>query len=214
MIVSDLMSRNPICVTPETSVTDARALMTREKINKLPVLNRDNKLVGLVTKNDLVKAAPSAATTLDMYELSYLIAKLKVEKVMTKELITVSPDEVVEEAARIMVDRGIGCLPVVDDDVLVGIITATDLFKKFIDLFGARHHGVRVTIEMDEKPGALARAAAGIAEIGGNIISMITSDGETVEKRCVTCKVERTTMENVRKILEAADAKIVDIREI
>lgn len=214
MTVSDLMSRNPICVAPETSVTEARAMMTREKVNKLPVLNRDNKLVGLVTKNDLAKASPSAATTLDMYELSYLIAKLKVEKVMTKDLITVSPDEVVEEAARIMVDKKIGCLPVVEDDVLIGIITEADLFRTFIDLFGARHHGVRVMIEVEEKPGVLARIAAGIAEIGGNVVSMVTSEGSSVETRRVTCKVVRTSMEDVRKILEVTGATIVDIREV
>ncbi|MDE6736431.1 MAG: CBS domain-containing protein, partial [Treponemataceae bacterium] len=92
MIVSDLMRKKVICVHPETSVTDARALMTKENVNKLPVLDRDGRLAGIVTKNDLVKASPSAATTLDMYELSYLLSKLNVEKVMVKNVVTVDHD--------------------------------------------------------------------------------------------------------------------------
>ena len=101
-----------------------------------------------------------------------------------------------------------------EDDVLVGIITETDLFRVFIDLFGARHHGVRAKIELAEKPGSLARIAAGIVEIGGNVVAMVTSEGSSVETRCVTCKVLNATMDAVRRILEATGATIIDIREI
>ena len=104
MIIANVMTRNPIFASPDMSVNDARALMTREKIGKLPVLDKNNRLVGIVTKKDLVKAGPSAATTLDMYEISYLLTKLKVETVMEKNVITVQQTEVVEEAARIMAD--------------------------------------------------------------------------------------------------------------
>lgn len=208
------MSKNPICTTPETSVTDARALMTKEKINKLPVLDRDSRLVGILTKNDLAQAAPSAATTLDMYEMGYLLSKLKVEKVMTKSPITVQADEVIEEAARIMADKDIGCLPVMQDGILVGIITESDLFCKFIEMFGARHHGVRAMIEVDEKPGTLAKIAASIANIGGNIVSTVTSEGSSMATRCVTCKVVNTTLAKLKAELEAGGIKLLDIREI
>ena len=214
MIVSDVMSKNPICVEPDTSVTDARALMTREKINKLPVLDRDNRLVGILTKNDLAQAAPSAATTLDMYEMGYLLSKLKVEKVMTKSPITVQDDEVIEEAARIMADKDIGCLPVMKDGILVGIVTESDLFRKFIEMFGARHHGVRAMIEVDEKPGELAKVTNGITTIGGNIVSTVTSEGSSVATRCVTCKVVGTTLSALKAEFEKEGIKLLDIREI
>ena len=214
MIVSDLMSKNPICTTPDTSVTDARALMTKEKVNKLPVLDRDSRLVGILTKNDLARAAPSAATTLDMYEMGYLLSKLKVEKVMTKNPVTVQDDEVIEEAARIMADKDIGCLPVMKDDLLVGIVTESDLFHKFIEMFGARHHGVRAMIEVDEKPGELAKVTNGIASIGGNIVSTVTSEGASVATRRVTCKVANTTLAALRAELEKANIAILDIREM
>ena len=123
MIIASVMTRNPLFVRPEMSVTEVKELMTKEKVGKLPVLDKNDNLVGIITKKDLVKAGPSAATTLDMYEISYLLSKMKVEKVMEKNVVTVRETEVVEEAARIMADKGITCLPVMKDNLLVGIIT-------------------------------------------------------------------------------------------
>ncbi|MBQ7158853.1 MAG: CBS domain-containing protein [Treponema sp.] len=214
MIVSDLMSKDVIYVNPETSVTDARALMTKENVNKLPVLDSDNRLVGIVTKNDLSKAAPSDATTLDMYELSYLLSKLKVEKVMVKKVTTVQQNEVIEEAARIMADKNVGCLPVMNEDLLVGIITESDLFHAFIEMFGARHHGVRFMANVAEKPGELAKISQSIAELGGNIVSVVTSEGADVSKRGITCKVTHVSIEQVKSLLESMDITPDDIREV
>lgn len=214
MIVSDMMTKNPVFVNPDTSVTDAKALMTKNNINKLPVLDRDNRLVGIITKNDLKKVSPSAATTLDMYEMGYLLSKLKVEKVMTKKIITVPGTEVVEEAARIMADNGIGCLPVMKDDVMVGIVTETDIFHVFIDMFGARRHGVRATFELDEKPGQLAKVTQAIADLGGNIISTVTYDGSDVSKRSITVKTVDISLSQMQDILNKVGALVKDIREI
>ncbi|MCR5723630.1 MAG: CBS domain-containing protein [Treponema sp.] len=214
MIVSDVMTRNPIFTTPEAKVTDALAVMRKEKINKLPVLDKDGILVGMLTKNDLAQAAPSSATTLDVYEIGYLLSKLSVEKIMTKSPETVQADEVIEEAARIMADKGIGCLPVMKDGLLVGIVTESDLFRKFIEMFGARHHGVRAMIEVDEKTGELAKVATIIAGCGGNIVSTVTSEGSSTATRCVTCKVVHTTLAQMKAELEKGGVKILDIREI
>lgn len=214
MIVSDLMRKDVIYVHPETSVTDARALMAKENVNKLPVLDRDGRLAGIVTKNDLVKASPSAATTLDMYELSYLLSKLKVEKVMVKNVVTVDHNEVIEEAARIMADRKVGCLPVMNGDLLVGIITESDLFHAFIEIFGARHHGVRFMCEASEQPGELAKMSQSIAELGGNIVSVVTSEGNDVSKRRVTCKVTRVSADQIRAMLKNLGITLVGIREL
>ncbi len=213
MKVCDLMSKNPICVSPDTSVTDAKALMKKENINKLPVLDKSNTLVGIVTKNDLKKADPSSASTLDIYELGYLLSKLKVEKIMIKDVVTVDAEEVVEEAARIMADKKIGCLPVLSDGVLSGIITETDIFNSLVTLFGARHPGVRCMIELAEKPGELAKLTGALAEKNGNIVSLVTSDGKDVSKRNVTVKVGNISKAEFEDILRSLEIKIIDIRE-
>ena len=142
MIVKEVMRTNVVFISSETKITEAKNIMMENKFSKLPVVDY-GKLVGIVTKNDLLKAEPSLATTLDMFEIGYLLSKLTVKKVMMTNVITVSPDEVVEEAARIMVDNEISCLPVVKDDALIGIITESDLFNLFTDMFGARQKGVQ-----------------------------------------------------------------------
>lgn len=214
MIVSDYMSKSPVCVSADTSVTEARAIMSREKINKLPVLDKNSNLVGIITKNDLAKAGPSAATTLDIYEMGYLLSKLKVEKAMTKNPVTVSPDEVIEEAARIMADKEIGCLLVVQDGVLVGIITESDIFKQFVSMFGARKHGVRVTMEFPDKAGVLADFSRKVADKNGNIVAVVTDDGSNVESKKVTVKIENLALKAVEEIIAELNVKKLDIREM
>lgn len=214
MIVSDYMTKSPICVAEDTSVTEARAIMAREKINKLPVLDKNSNLVGIITKNDLAKAGPSAATTLDIYEMGYLLSKLKVEKVMIKKPVTVSPDEVIEEAARIMADNEIGCLPVVQDGILVGIITESDIFKQFVSMFGARNHGVRVTMEFPDKAGVLADFSRKVADKSGNIISVVTDDGSNVESKKITVKIANLALKDVEEIISSLNVKKLDIREM
>ncbi|MDR1575266.1 MAG: CBS domain-containing protein [Treponema sp.] len=214
MIVSRVMTRNPVCIHPEMSLTEARSVLDREKIGHLPVLNKNNALVGVITKKDLLKAGPSPATTLDMYEISYLLSKLKVEKVMEKNVITVAENEVVEEAARIMADRSIGCLPVMKDTLLVGIITDTDLFHEFINAFGARHPGIRIVINFFEKPGQLAKFTGFVAEKGGNIAAFVSSEGDDIAHRRATLKITGISRADVEAAANAMDdAEIEDIRE-
>jgi acetoin utilization protein AcuB len=178
MLVKERMTRNPIFIRPDTPVTDAQALMKREKIHHLPVLDKEEKLVGIVTEKDLLYASPSVATTLSVYEMTSLLAKLKVEKVMSREVISIAEDVPLEEAARIMADRGIGGLPIVRGKALVGMITESDLFRIFIELFGARQKGVRISMTMPNKKGALAEITSAVSRAGGNIIALGTYLGE------------------------------------
>ena len=212
MIIANVMTRNPIFVSPDMSVNDARALMTREKIGKLPVLDKNTRLVGIVTKKDLVKAGPSAATSLDMYEISYLLSKLKVETVMERNVLTVQQTEVVEEAARIMADSQVGCLPVMKGELLVGIITETDLFRTFVDMFGARHDGIRATFQVEEKPGMIAQVSKAIADANGNIVSLVTFDGDDMSQRRCTVKVTGVERSTFEEILRNSTLEIEDIR--
>jgi acetoin utilization protein AcuB len=219
MIISRVMTKNPVFVHPDMSVTEARSLMERERIGHLPVLDKNNRLAGIVAKKDLLKAGPSPATSLDMYEISYLLSKLKVEKIMEKKVITVDENEVVEEAARIMADKDIGCLPVTrgpgsPGGFLVGIITDTDLFHVFINAFGARHPGVRITVNMDEGPGHLASLAGAIAGRGGNIAAFVTSEGDDLSRRRATIKVEAISRAELEAAVKAVPGvEIEDIRE-
>ena len=212
MIIANVMKRNPLYVHPNTFVNEVSALMKKEKVGKLPVLDNNDRLVGIITKKDLDSAAPSSATSLDVYEVSYLVSKLKAEKIMTKKVHTVKETEVVEEAARIMADEGVGCLPVMKGDLLVGIVTVKDLFHVFIDMFGARHEGVRVTALLEEKPGQIARLSAQIAEMGGNIVSLGTFESDDLTKRRVTCKITGISLEEVEKAVKLTCTKLEDIR--
>jgi len=214
MIVSKIMTRSPVFIHPELSLSDARSLMDKERIGHLPVLNKNNELVGLITRVDLLKAGPSPATSLDMYEISYLLSKLTVEKVMEQDVITVGENEVIEEAARIMADRGIGCLPVMNNSLLVGIITDSDIFHFFVNAFGARHPGTRLTINFREKPGQLAAFAGAIAEKGGNIAALVTAEGDDPAHRRATLKITGISRAEVEAIAGTFDPSAVeDIRE-
>jgi acetoin utilization protein AcuB len=216
MIVSRFMTKNPFYVSPDLPVSEARNIMNREKVGRLPVLDKNNTLVGIVTKKDLLKGGPSGATTLDMYEISYLLSKLKVEKLMTRNVITVQEHEVLEEAARIMADNDISCLPVLTDrpeaHVLTGIITAKDIFHAFLNAFGARHTGVRLTFSMEEKPGQLAKFSTAIAARGGNIVAFISQEGDDVSERRGTLKINGIDKSAVEEIAASVGAKLLDIR--
>jgi len=214
MKVSKIMTRNPIFTHPDLSLSDARSLMDREKVGHIPVLNKNNELVGLITKVDLLKAGPSPATSLDVYEISYLLSKITVEKVMVKKVITVQENEVVEEAARIMADNGIGCLPVLNNSLLKGIITDTDIFHFFINAYGARHKGIRITINFKDKLGQFAAFAGALAAKGGNIVAFVTSEGDDVAHRRATIKITGISRAAVEEIAATLDgAEIEDIRE-
>jgi len=212
MIVADVMTRNPLYVHPDMSVPDARALIRKEKFGRLPVLDRENRLVGIVTEWDLVNASPSAATTLDMYELGYLLSKLKVESVMERKVLTVEEDTVIEEAARIMDDNDISALPVMRDGVLVGIVTDGDIFRIFIELFGARQEGVRLTVLVPEKRGELQNLTQAITEKGGDIIALAISDGEDVTNRTCIVKVSNISKDELLRAVQPYAIKVEDVR--
>ncbi|HIC94470.1 MAG TPA: CBS domain-containing protein [Anaerolineae bacterium] len=213
MLVGERMTKRPITVDPDTSFEDALELMRREKIRRLPVVDKRGKLVGIVTEKDLLYASPSPVTSLSIYELHYLLSKLKVREVMTKEVITATEYTPLEEAARIMADNKIGALPVMRDDKLVGIITETDLFKIFLEMLGAREKGVRLSMLVPEQKGVLAQITGEIAQMGGNIISLGTFLGEDPTNRLVTIKVADVPKEELTSAMKALGMEVVDVRE-
>jgi acetoin utilization protein AcuB len=214
MLIKERMSRHPITVTPDTSLFDALRIIRDEKIRRLPVLDSVGKLVGIISEKDLLYAAPSPATTLSVYEMNYLISKIKIKELMTTQVITVEDDCPLEEAARIMVDNNISSLPVMSGETLVGMVTESDLFKIFIELLGARQKGIRVTILITEGLGVLARLTSGLAELKADILSLGTFSGDEPNNREIVFKVQGVAREDVEKLVLDLHAEIIDIRSI
>ncbi len=212
MLVGERMSHPVITIPPDMPIIDALNLMKREHIRRTPVV-KDGKLVGIVSDKDLLNASPSPATTLSIWEINYHLSKITVEEIMTKEVITVTEDTPIEEAARIMADNKIGGLPVMRGDKVVGIITETDLFKLFLELLGAREEGVRITLLAPDVPGELAKLTKAIADAGGNIVALGTFAGEDPSTKTITIKVQGIPKEKVEEILQPYAEKIEDIRE-
>lgn len=130
--VQDWMSQEVISVTPKTSIARATITMNEHFIRRLPVVN-EGKLVGIVTKGDLREAQPSDATSLTIWELNYLLADLTVDKIMTRDVLTIHPDAPLIDAAEIMLNEKISGLPVVDEHRhLIGIISESDIFRMVI----------------------------------------------------------------------------------
>lgn len=127
-LVRDWMTPNPITIVPKTTLPDAHKLMRDSKIRRLPVVERE-RLVGIVTLGDVREAEPSNATTLSIYELNYLLSKLTVDSIMTRDPLTIAPDATIRQAARLMLEHKIGGLPVTEQGHLVGIITESDIFR-------------------------------------------------------------------------------------
>jgi len=206
------MSHHPITARQDIGIDEALKIMRDEKVRRLPVVNRRGLLVGIVSEKDLLLASPSPATSLSIHELHYLLSRMKVAEVMTKEVITVTEYTSLEEAACIMVDNKIGGLPVMRDGKLVGIITETDLFKIFIELLGAREGGVRITMLVPEQPGVLAQITGEIAGMGGNIVALGTFLGQDPTNRLITIKVADTDEKKLVATMEAIGMELVDVR--
>ncbi|CAG1016701.1 A-adding tRNA nucleotidyltransferase [Anaerolineales bacterium] len=211
MLVGERMSHPVISVAPEMPVHDALTMFKKENIRRAPVI-KNGKMVGIVSDSDLLNASPSVATTLSVWEINSLLSKVTVRHVMTKKVKTIEVDTPIEEAARIMADFKIGGMPVTRKGKIVGMISATDLFKVLLEMIGAREKGVRATILIEDKVGEIAKVSKSIAEAGGNIIAVGMYAGPEVGKWGVTFKVLGIKKEAVKAALEKTGKKLVDIR--
>ena len=174
MFVANRMAKNPVTVTPDTPVDEAASAMKKGHFRRLPVVE-DGKLVGFLSDKDIMRVAPSPATTLSRYEARSLLAKLKIGDIMNKEVISVNEDATIEEAALIMYNHKIGGLPVVSSvGAVVGVITETDVFHAFVDVMGLADGKTRLTIEVDNKVGVVRDLAGIFADQGFNIDSLVT----------------------------------------
>lgn len=221
MFVKDQMTPNPLTVTPDTPLTEAQQIMQQHNIRHLPVVENGNHLVGLLNRETMLQAMPWSATHLSAFETQYILSRVKARNVMLRDVITVSEDELVEEAARIMVDHKVSCLPVMRDEVLVGIITDIDLLAITMEMLGARRHGLRLSVMVPNRVGEIARLSTVIAGIGGNLAAFSTWEGEldslsgNPKQIGIVLRVEQVSQEQLIKAVEKLnDVEILNVREL
>jgi acetoin utilization protein AcuB len=215
MFVRDRMSSSVVTVAPETSFQDALQQMRDHGCRRLPVVDAKGKLVGIVSERDLLHAEPSSATSLSIWEVHYLLWKIRIREIMTREVITTTPDTPIEDAANLMVTHKIGGLPIVDGKgKVVGIITETDIFRTFVEMFAGGHAGLRLTLQVPERKGVLAALSGAIADLGGSIESVGSFYGEVAGERGLVVKVRDVSQDQLVSTLELLGDQVVDARDV
>ncbi len=215
MLVKDRMTKHPLTIRADATISQTHHYMQEQGIRHLPVVDKSGRMIGLVAEDDLLKAEPSSATSLSVWEIHSLLDRITVGQAMVRDVITTTEDVPIEEAAHLMLDNKIGCLPVIRDDKLVGIITESDLFRTFMELFSARQKGLRITLEVPDREGELAKLAQAIADQGGYIAACGTFMAEEPTKWGVVFKVRNVDREVLIDALSGIqDRTILDIREV
>lgn len=208
MFVINRMTKNPMTVTADTKVDEVAHLMKKHNFRRLPVVD-DGKLVGFLSDSDLMRVAPSPATTLSRYEINSLLAKICVRDIMKKDVVSVNVDATIEEAALTMYKNKIGGMPVVSNmGAVVGVITETDIFKTFVDVMGLADGKTRITLEVTDKIGVVKDIAEIFGQAGVSIDSLITCKKED-NKYEIVIRGDITNIDDIKAKLEAKGYKVI-----
>jgi acetoin utilization protein AcuB len=217
MFVRDYMTKHPVMVEPTTSVMEAQALMAEAKIRHLPIVERGKRLVGLITRESL-RIPPAELSSLNVWEITRFLSNLRVQDVMVKQkdVITIEPGATVEEAAQTMARNKIGCLPVLEDGIVIGIITEQDMLIHLAELLGSGVSGVRATIRTPNRIGEFAKITAAVATHGWGIYA---SGGLPTPKRPdywdVVIRVRNVSKEELLAVLQGIEGQeVIDVREV
>lgn len=215
MLIRELMIPNPPVLTPNMTMPDALMLMKEKKVHRMPVVDAQGMLVGIIAETDLHNAAPSAATLLSYWEIPSLLAKITVERLMVKDVVTVTQETPVEDAARVMADRNIGCLPVMNDKMLIGMVTQNDIFRTFMELLGGRRKGVRIWATTASGKGTIAKITSAIAKISGDIVGMgiLEINDARGDRWEITLKVQDAAKDSLVEVLKPLVLQFLDVRE-
>ncbi len=207
------IQRNPITISPEASFYEARNLVHEKGVRHIPVVDKNNMLVGIVTDRDIREAAPSDATLLSVQELNYLLGKLKVSSFMTpkEKLLTITPDTLIEEAIQLMHDNKIGCLPVVEGGKLYGIFTETDALDHLVDIFGFKQKGTRLTLALEDKPGTMLGILEVFKKHDVNVISIVTPSFMVEGKRIAAIRIRSEEYKGLVTELEKSGYDVLSI---
>jgi acetoin utilization protein AcuB len=211
MLVKGWMTTDVITVSEDTAMMEASLVMKEKRIRSLPVVNKKNKLVGIVTDRDLRTASPSKATSLEVHELNYLISNIKIKDLMTTDLVFIRPDETVEFAAILMLENRISSLPVINHmDTLIGIVTQSDIFKVLINITGVYGGGVQFAFSLENRPGSIREACDVIRSYGGRIVSIL-STRETAEegRHDVYIRIRALPEDTIRQLVRGLEKKFI-----
>jgi len=217
MIVKDYMTKHPVMIEPTGSIVEAQGIMAETKVRHLPVVEEGKRLVGLITQETL-RVPPTRLTSLNVWEITRFLSDLTVKDVMVKrkDVITIGPDATIEEAARVMVENKIGCLPVLEEDIVIGIITDTDMMAHLVEMLAAPEPSVRVTMRMSNVKGELARLVAAISAQGWGIWALGGMFApKDPDKWDAVFKISDAPREQVVAALsDVKGQQIIDVREV
>jgi acetoin utilization protein AcuB len=216
MLVKDSMIRHPFTIEPNMSIVDAQRYMGEVNVRYLPVVDNGKRLVGLITRRTLM-IEPGALGSLNVWEITRYLSRLQVKNVMIKarSIVTIDPDTPIEDAARIMVQKQIGCLPVVEGPTVIGLVRSEDLLAHLTEMMVARVHGVRVTIRMPSGKGETAKLVAAISAKGWGIFACGgLHDKKDPEKWIMLIKIRGVPKDEVAAALRQIKGhEILDVRE-
>jgi acetoin utilization protein AcuB len=174
MLVRDWMSSNLITASPDTTLLAAAETMKEHSIRRLPVVDDDGRVLGIISDRDLKAASPSLVSTIDVHEHHYLFREFKVKDIMTRKVVSVSPGDTVERAAVLMHQRKISGLPVIQDDCLVGVITLDDVSRVLTTITGSTRGGTQIALTLEDHPGSVGEMVQLIKQQGGFVISVLS----------------------------------------
>ena len=211
--IREKIRRSPVSIRPDASFFDAQAYIHAKGIRHLMVVDKNDRLVGIVTDRDIREAAPSDATLLSVQELNYLLRNLKVSSFMTpkEKLITITPDTLIEEAVQLMHDNKVGCLPVLEGDELFGLFTETDALNHLVDVFGFKDKGTRLSIALEDKPGTMFGVFGIFKNHNVSVISMVSPSFMVEGMRIAAIRIRTEEYEPIVKDLEKAGYMVLSI---
>ena len=215
MLIRELMNPKPGVLTPDVTMPDAMRIMREQRVHRMPVVDAQGALVGIISETDLHNAGPSQATLLAYWEIPSLLAKITVQMLMVKDVATVGEDTPVEDAARIMADRNVSCLPVMNGKALVGMVSQNNIFRAFMEMLGGRRHGVRIWATAAEGKGTIARVTGAIAQASGDIVGLgilEVKDPRGVRWE-ITLKVQDVPRAGLETLLKPVLLDLLDVRE-
>jgi len=217
MLVKDCMTRHPIMIPPSTPATEAQKIMAENKVHHLPVAGDGKRLLGLITPQRLALKSDILGS-LDVWEITRRLADLTVKEVMLKarNVRTIEPDCTIERAARYLTDNKVGCLPVIEEGVVIGILTETDVLKSYQEMLGLPAEGVRVTVRMLDKPNEFAKLTTTLAAQEWCLMGIGTYPSPRKPGYYdVVLKISGITLEEAQAVLsQIPEQEIIDIRDV
>ena len=214
MFVQDRMSSPAITITPDTPLQDALNLMHAHHFRRLPVVDEKGQLVGIVSERDLLYASPPPGTLAGGLELAHLFSERNIEEIMTRDVLTTTPGTFVEDAARLMAENKIGGLPVVDkDNHVVGVITETDVFRAFIELYRAGHSGLYLALQVHDREGLMVDLSKAILGLGGDIVGISSSYDEATGDYRLVIKGQDIDKDRVVELVASLGHHVIEVVE-